>query len=1755
LDTESAANDELFSDIEKLLNNDGNLQINKMYLPENRDNPDRIIIGSDWMHDHPPAATYDLPPSKKPPDPDLQSCLKSKLRACRLARLNQKEQARADVQFDGMDWISLDDGKWNVPSAFEEEKIVQHRVESYEDTFSHNDLKVLKCDTPTGQPPTNPLSTIAQCDPGANANVTNNLDLLSNVQWITPLQCESAKKDAAMTVVAIGEYQCVVKDVSIKINMYYSPESHGTIISPNAIIRQYRSYYIGWQQSVNRDRRLGDLRLKAREGFEDMIFPLYWENDLWFHSHMDIDDSPTDYPTLSDASNPSPSDDASDPSLHVNRLSDAAKFELWHQRLGHTGTRKLEEAHKCVTGVPKLRGNAFYKCPSCMSNKMTKNPNRGQLGSTSTSSPSTNNSSDDNDISDDPDEDNEDEWEEFLDELHIPNAQPGMHFHADFGFVRGSAFRMKTEDGKTITSIDGKNSYCLIVDRATRYVWVFIADSKEPPVEAIRMILQKFGAKIPHRTFRTDRDKGLNLSLLFRQMLVDEQFTPELTGTDSSAQNSRAERPHRDLGQMMRCMLHSAGLGPEYWSYALLSAVYIKNRLPHSALKMTPYQAFTGQRPDLSRARIFGSRVYARKTGNKKAKLDNHTSEGVFLAFTPTAKNVYYIDDATGTVKVGQHVLFDEAHMTVPAGRAPLAAQALQRLGYYVRETWIDHAVQSEYNADVHNVMQVELLTKTAITPSRATANSIGYDVHLDLEDIVLPPGETRILPTGFAAKAPAGTYLRIAPRSGLTVKRNLNTVAGVVDPDYTGCIMVVMRNMGSEPQQFCRGDKIAQIIVEKASMPTIELVTCLPKTTRGDSGFGSTSSVAPLTMDDFVIQPHADSDPEPVKKRGPPDKMDSTFTSAISDRIQSQIRSQPSAAAAASFIVDTDEIIFPDDIVQVETFTDLSSHSPLSNLRISAVDQVTHDIHLAFDMPYDICLTSSPFDNQTHRKFATFGTDPLLGMDLEMCDKFGLPKMTKCKLSTPCARIQKWRSELKGAYVTSVNDIPVSSIDEIKSEIQKLRLSSAEQAKIGFATIEKHSMHPQLGIPQVYQDQMNVIGKHLWDIQNDPEWNSSVEEALPLLEAVRQKQIKFSPDDEQQLKDLLRINSVKKQRKMTRRILQKQDDWPDWENSEFKQLDQYEDQSTFGEPQSKPPGANLLSLIWVYLIKDDGRKKARCVCNGAKNMRGSVTLAETYASSLDQNGSRVFWAATAINNFIVIGADAANAFAEAPAPVAPLYVYADEQYKAWYHKTYPDRPPIPTGSVMRVKKALQGHPESPRLWAQLIDKIILNLNLKPCKHEPNLYYTDNYMNTGKRVLFLRQVDDFAVSCQDRSTAQDVISQINSKMTIEVKELGTIERFNGIDVDQTRDYIKLSNGTYIRKILRNHQWILDDEYPPSLFPLPMKSDTVYARRIEEATPLTESERLLLESKLGFTYRQAIGELIYALVTCRPDISYACIKLSQYSAAPAELHFDAVKDIFRYLKATQDDGIYYWRTEPRMDLPKKAIPSCKSDENYDESSIAERQQECACRLSGAVDSDHAGDVTHRKSVTGIVLKLAGGVVLYKTAFQATIAHSSTESEFTAAADAAKYILYLRTLLHEIGLSQEDATILYEDNQGALLMANAQKPTKRTRHMDIKVFALQDWVKRDLLNLQRINTSDNYSDAMTKSLGRTLFYRHMNFIMGRIVPAYAYKPLDLTFRRFYDINSYSLEFNKFISWEGIKPRSLVRTVMASGMAYGS
>ena len=343
-------------------------------------------------------------------------------------------------------------------------------------------------------------------------------------------------------------------------------------------------------------------------------------------------------------------------------------------------------------------------------------------------------------------------------------------------------------------------------------------------------------------------------------------------------------------------------------------------------------------------------------------------------------------------------------------------------------------------------------------------------------------------------------------------------------------------------------------------------------------------------------------------------------------------------------------------------------------------------------------------------------------------------------------------------------------------------------------------------------------------------------------------------------------------------------------------------------------------------------------------------------------------------------------------------------------------------------------------------------------------------------------------------------------MSIQIKTLGVINRFNGVDIVQTRYYNKVYNKTYIEKILRDKNW-LDAPIPHNdhIKYIPMHNDTTFNQDIEMAEPIPLNEIPAVEKEFGFSYKQGIGELIYALVTCRPDISYPIIKLSQYSTKPARIHFEALRGIYQYLKNTREEGIHYWRTMPRLDLPLAPNPTTLTDyNNYTPHSSKSTTNPDILDIE--VDASYAGDTQHRKSVTGIIARLAGGTILYKTKFQDVVALSSTEAEFIAACDAGKNCLYLRSILNDLCIEQEDATIIYEDNQGAIAMANAGRPTKRTKHIDTRSFALLSWVEQDLITLKRVPTSDNSADALTKNTPRILFNRHTDYILGKTPPDY-------------------------------------------------
>ena len=129
-------------------------------------------------------------------------------------------------------------------------------------------------------------------------------------------------------------------------------------------------------------------------------------------------------------------------------------------------------------------------------------------------------------------------------------------------------------------------------------------------------------------------------------------------------------------------------------------------------------------------------------------------------------------------------------------------------------------------------------ISTNAITPKRATEGSVGLDFYSPA-NYVIPPHDQLLIPTQIRLQIPLGYCGRLASKSGLAILHQLHVGAGVIDPDYTGEIMVLLINTASRLHPIKRGDPIAQLILEKVSIPILKEVKALPPTTRGDHGCG----------------------------------------------------------------------------------------------------------------------------------------------------------------------------------------------------------------------------------------------------------------------------------------------------------------------------------------------------------------------------------------------------------------------------------------------------------------------------------------------------------------------------------------------------------------------------------------------------------------------------------------------------------------------------------------------------------------------------------------------------------------------------------------------------------------------------------------------------------------------------------------------------------------------------------------------------
>jgi hypothetical protein len=238
---------------------------------------------------------------------------------------------------------------------------------------------------------------------------------------------------------------------------------------------------------------------------------------------------------------------------------------------------------------------------------------------------------------------------------------------------------------------------------------------------------------------------------------------------------------------------------------------------------------------------------------------------------------------------------------------------------------------------------------------------------------------------------------------------------------------------------------------------------------------------------------------------------------------------------------------------------------------------------------------------------------------------------------STPGARIPRWRTPIHGAWLIAINRNQIATSADAQSLFRQLFNANSCGCTLLFS-------HPEI-TPDISNTGLPIMSKNDFSQLTHDQLNNRVdllEDGLKILRT-RAYNIVESGNVRHYVTRVMRL---------TRGKLLKQDNWNVWQASKFLQLDQYYAQGMFGNPVQVDNDDPVFYLVWTYGVKTlDGRKKARCVCDGSSWSGLVKILDETYANCVDQTSSRLFYAISASENLLVFGADFSNAFAEAPSP------------------------------------------------------------------------------------------------------------------------------------------------------------------------------------------------------------------------------------------------------------------------------------------------------------------------------------------------------------------------------------------------------------------------------------------------------------------------------------------------------------------------
>lgn len=470
------------------------------------------------------------------------------------------------------------------------------------------------------------------------------------------------------------------------------------------------------------------------------------------------------------------------------------------------------------------------------------------------------------------------------------------------------------------------------------------------------------------------------------------------------------------------------------------------------------------------------------------------------------------------------------------------------------------------------------------------------------------------------------------------------------------------------------------------------------------------------------------------------------------------------------------------------------------------------------------------------------------------------------------------------------------------------------------------------------------------------------------------------------------------------------------------------------------PNNKNIVGSRWVFKVKhnSDGtvnRFKARLVAQGYSQSEG-IDYQEVFSPVVRNTTIRSLLAVANIYNWEIHQMDVHTAFLQGELQ-DEIYM---KQPSGYVDK---DRPEF----VCKLKKSIYGLKQAARCWNTSIDTYLTSNGYKKSTADPCVYVKSVKQKEEKInfVIMAIYVDDmlwFSNNSEMLKKEKDMIAE-----RFKVDDLGEVKYVLGMVIERNRKTrtLSISQPKYLEGILK--RFGMDQCKPVTT---PMETGMKFESLSKDETPV-ETQR----------YQMAIGCLTYAATATRPDISSAVGILSKFMSRPSVVHWQGVKRILRYLKGTLDYGLLFTATS--------------SDPV----------------LSGYSDADWGGDIETRRSTSGYVFQIQNNTVSWRSKRQTSVSRSTTEAEYIALSLASQEIVWLRRLLSNIGTQQDEPSIVFEDNQGAIELTKNPKFHNRTKHVDIAFHFVREQVNRDVMSVVYCSTDNMLADIMTKALPRKTF----------------------------------------------------------------